>query len=39
MRSLNKKGKHGKAEYSLEKFGLSEEKVDAAFPGYERFLS
>jgi hypothetical protein len=36
---LNKKEKHGKAEYSLERFGLSEDKVDAAFPGYERFLS
>ena len=34
----NKKGKHGRAEYSLEKFGLSGEQVDAAFPGYEKFL-
>ena len=34
----NKKGKHGKAVYSLDKFSLSEEMIDKEFAGYDKFL-
>ena len=33
----NKKGKHGKAMYSLEKFSLSESQIERDFVGYERY--
>jgi hypothetical protein len=35
----NEQGQHGRHEYSLQEFGLSESGVDAAFAGYiERFI-
>jgi hypothetical protein len=35
----NEQGKHGKHVYSLEQFGLSDDKIEAAFGGYmQRFI-
>ncbi|GMH74679.1 hypothetical protein TrST_g3997 [Triparma strigata] len=34
----NKKGKHGKAVYSLEKFQLSEKMIEEEFKSYAQFL-
>ncbi|GMI03222.1 hypothetical protein TrLO_g15003 [Triparma laevis f. longispina] len=34
----NKKGKHGKAVYSLDKFQLSEKMIEEEFAGYQQFL-